>query len=117
MTGGLVLILGPTGRNLAAGMSGGIAYVLDLDATDVNREMLDLDPIDDKDWEFIQQQLQIHFEETESGVAKELLTETGARARLTKVMPRDFKRVLAATAAAEAAGKDVFEAIMEAANG
>lgn len=117
MTGGRVLILGPTGRNLAAGMSGGIAYVLDLDATDVNREMVDLDPIDDKDWEFIQQQLQIHFEETESGVAKELLTETGARARLTKVMPRDFKRVLAATAAAEAAGKDVFEAIMEAANG
>lgn len=117
MTGGRVLILGPTGRNLAAGMSGGIAYVLDLDATDVNREMVDLDPIDDKDWEFIQQQLQIHFEETESGVAKELLTETGARARLTKVMPRDYKRVLAVTAAAEAAGKDVFEAIMEAANG
>ena len=53
MTGGRVVILGPTGRNFAAGMSGGIAYVLDLDDDPVNPEMVDLEPLDEADVEFL----------------------------------------------------------------
>jgi glutamate synthase (NADPH) large chain len=117
MTGGRVLILGPTGRNLAAGMSGGIAYVLDLDFSDVNLEMVDLDKLEDSDWEFVSKYLNRHLEETQSKVAANLVADPNSRSRFTKVMPKDFKRVLIATAKAEAAGTDIFEAIMEAANG
>ncbi len=126
MTGGIVLILGPTGRNLAAGMSGGVAYVVDLDARRVNREMVDLDslaePVNDGAADVVRDLLTRHAEETDSAVASQLLTEwerdPGAtRARFTRVMPRDYRRVLEAKAAAEAAGADVLEAIMEAAHG
>ncbi len=53
MTGGRVVILGPTGRNFAAGMSGGIAYVLDLNPARLNREMVDVDPLEEADVEFL----------------------------------------------------------------
>ncbi len=53
MTGGQVVVLGPTGRNFAAGMSGGIAYVLDLNPIRLNREMVDVDPLDGADEEFL----------------------------------------------------------------
>ncbi|QBI53953.1 glutamate synthase large subunit [Streptomonospora litoralis] len=116
MTGGRAVILGRTGRNFAAGMSGGIAYVLDLDPERVNGEMVDLDPLDDTDREFLRDVLDRHREATGSGIAAELLADfSTAVSRFGKVMPRDFKRVLAAQAEAERAGRDVGEAIMAAA--
>ncbi|TCO55153.1 glutamate synthase large subunit [Actinocrispum wychmicini] len=116
MTGGRVVVLGSTGRNFAAGMSGGVAYVLDLAARRVNREMVDLDPLDDTDRAFLKETVERHLAETDSVIARELLLDwdTG---RFTKVMPKDFKRVLAARASAERDGRDVNEAIMEAAHG
>ena len=104
MTGGRVAILGPTGRNVAAGMSGGVAYVVDLDPRKVNTEMVDLDPLDDGDLETLRQMLTDHVEMTGSPVAAGLLDQLH---RFTKVMPRDYKRVLAEMAAEqlETAGK------------
>ncbi|MFC4561373.1 glutamate synthase large subunit [Nocardiopsis mangrovi] len=116
MTGGRAVILGRTGRNFAAGMSGGIAYVLDLDRGRVNGEMVDIDPLDDTDRAFLEDVLRRHRAETGSAVAAALLADTDtAFGRFAKVMPRDFKRVLAARAEAERAGRDVGEAIMAAA--
>ncbi|WP_414635759.1 glutamate synthase large subunit [Amycolatopsis sp.] len=118
MTGGRVVVLGPTGRNFAAGMSGGIAYVLGLSALRVNREMVDLDPLDDEDTEFLRDIVERHYVETESAVAHALLADWDvAVERFGKVMPKDYKRVLSAQAAAERDGRDVNEAIMEAAHG
>jgi glutamate synthase (NADPH/NADH) large chain len=106
MTGGRVAILGPTGRNVAAGMSGGIAYVVDLDTDNVNTEMVDLDPLDDGDRETLRQLLLEHAAETGSPVATALADQLD---RFTKVMPRDYKRVLAEMESAqqqlETAGK------------
>ncbi|WP_199430454.1 glutamate synthase large subunit [Qaidamihabitans albus] len=118
MTGGRVVVLGPTGRNFAAGMSGGIAYVLDLTLGRVNREMVDLDALDDEDVEFLREAVERHYTETSSAVAHALLTDwEAALPRFAKVMPKDYKRVLRAQAAAERDGRDVNEAIMEAAHG
>lgn len=118
MTGGRVVVLGPTGRNFAAGMSGGIAYVLDLDGGRVNGEMVDLDPLDGDDADFLRETVERHFVETESSVARALLADWDSGVdRFSKVMPKDYKRVLAAQAAAEREGRDVNEAIMEAAHG
>ena len=75
MTGGKVVVLGRIGRNFAAGMSGGVAYVLDLPQGRVNPEMVDIDPLDDDDRVFLRDAVERHFAETESAVAKELLTE------------------------------------------
>jgi glutamate synthase (NADPH/NADH) large chain len=113
MTGGRVLILGSTGRNLGAGMSGGIAYVLDLDPGRVNPEMVDLDPLDEADEAFVRALVERHHEETESAVAAAVLADWPASAlRFTKVMPRDYKHVLRLTAQAEAEGLDPFELVM-----
>jgi glutamate synthase (NADPH/NADH) large chain len=126
MTGGRVVVLGPIGRNFAAGMSGGIGYVLDLDrgadgislADRVNREMVDLDPLDDEDREFLAEVVARHHAETGSAVAHGLLADWDAAVeRFGKVMPKDYKRVLAAQAAAERDGRDINEAIMDAAHG
>ena len=118
MTGGRVAVLGPTGRNFGAGMSGGVAYVLDLDARRVNPEMVDLDPLDATDAAELRLLLRRHLAETGSPVADRLLAHWSASAaRFTKVIPRDYKRVLAARAAAEASGRDVDAAVMEAAHG
>jgi glutamate synthase (NADPH/NADH) large chain len=118
MTGGRVVVLGRIGRNFAAGMSGGTAYVLDLPEHRVNREMVDLDPLDGADRAFLRETVERHYAETGSAVAKELLTDwDAALARFGKVMPRDFKRVLRARAAAERDGRDVDTAVMEAAHG
>ncbi len=122
MTGGRVVVLGPTGRNFAAGMSGGIAYVLDLAAPTsrarVNSEMVDLDPLDDEDRAFLADAVARHHAETGSAVAHALLSDWDTAVdRFGKVMPKDFKRVLAAQAAAQRDGRDVNEAIMEAAHG
>ncbi len=99
MTGGRVVIIGKTGRNFGAGMSGGIAYVLDEDgdfATRCNKDMIDLDPLEEpEDLELVRGLLERHVDYTESTVAAGLLRDWPAAAsRFKKVMPRDFKRVL-----------------------
>ncbi len=105
MTGGVVVVLGEIGRNFAAGMSGGVAYVLDADAALINFEMVDIDALDAADEAHLQELVGRHHEETESVVAAALLAgwpETVRR--FTKVMPKDYKRVLHARAEAERAG-------------
>ncbi len=121
MTGGKVVILGPTGRNFAAGMSGGIAYVYDPHgklADNLNTEMVELDEFDDGDLEWLGSILAAHREATDSAVAERILADWPRQAgQFVKVMPRDYKRVLAAIAEAERTGADVDEAIMEASRG
>jgi glutamate synthase (NADPH/NADH) large chain len=116
MTGGRVVILGPVGRNFAAGMSGGIAYVLDLSKRRVNMEMVDLDPIQEEDAKFLRDVVERHYTETGSAAAARLLSDWDA-SRFTKVMPKDYKRVLSAASQAEREGRDVDEAVMAAAHG
>ena len=117
MTGGRVVILGPVGRNFAAGMSGGIAYVLDLPEYRVNSEMVDLDQVDpEEDAKFLREVVERHYGETDSAVAARLLSDWDT-SRFTKVMPRDYKRVLSAASQAEREGRDVNEAVMAAAHG
>jgi len=114
MTGGRVVVAGPTGRNFAAGMSGGIAYLLDAVPGRVNPELVDLLPLEDDDVAFLRETLSRHAEETGSTVASALLEQDELVGRFTKVMPRDYARVLAAQAAAEREGRDVLLAVMEA---
>ncbi len=121
MTGGRVVVLGPTGRNFGAGMSGGVAYVHDpvghLAGT-YNDEMVDLEPLDDDDLAWLHDRITRHLEETGSVVAAGLLGGWDRSARqFVTVMPRDFRRVLAATERARAEGRSVDEAVMEAAHG
>jgi glutamate synthase (NADPH/NADH) large chain len=121
MTGGKVVILGPTGRNFAAGMSGGVAYVYDPDGVlpdNINAEMVDLDEFDDEDVAWLHDMLVAHVDATDSAVAQRILADWPAKQRhFAKVMPRDFKRVLEAIAEAESTGENVDEAIMAAARG
>jgi glutamate synthase (NADPH/NADH) large chain len=107
MTGGLAVILGPTGRNVAAGMSGGIAYVLDLDESLLNTEMVDALPLSEADADLLRGVVTRHHEETGSDVAGALVADwTGVAARFTKVLPRDYARVMAAREQAESEGLD-----------
>jgi len=105
MTGGRVVILGPTGRNFGAGMSGGIAYVLDADgdfAGNVNPETVDLDPLDEEDVKTIQRMVRRHFQYTRSKQADEVLRKWDTFApKFVKVFPKDYKRALAERIAAE----------------
>ncbi|HET8970224.1 MAG TPA: glutamate synthase large subunit, partial [Candidatus Nanopelagicales bacterium] len=118
MTGGLVLVLGSTGRNFAAGMSGGIAYLLDPEPTRINAELVDLEALDSGDLQVVTDLLVRHHEHTGSAVAAALLAEPDALPRrLGRVMPRDYARVLAARVSAERDGKDVMTAIMAASHG
>jgi len=123
MTGGRVVVLGRTGRNFAAGMSGGVAYVLDLRPGRVNADLVDLLPLDDDDAAALHDLVQRHRAETESAVAWRLLQDwPGALGRFTKIMPRDYARVLAVRSRAEAEGLDldgdeVWDRIMEASRG
>ena len=116
MTGGTVVILGPTGRNFGAGMSGGIAYVWDPDDVfhrNLNNEMVDLDPLSEEDVDWLRLQVRQHVTETNSAVGQRILDRWHSNVRhFKKVMPKDFKRVLEAQARAEAEGLDVDEAIM-----
>ncbi|CAN5405645.1 glutamate synthase large subunit [soil metagenome] len=121
MTGGKVVILGETGRNFAAGMSGGVAYVYDPDGLlpdNLNGDMVDLDALDDADVEWLQGAIVAHVDATDSAVGQRILADwSGEVTKFAKVMPRDYKKVLVAIAEAEAEGKDVGEAIMAAARG
>jgi len=117
MTGGRVVVIGATGRNFAAGMSGGVAYLLDAVPGRINPELVDLEALDDDDVAFVRETLARHQEETGSTVAASLLESGDIAGRFTKVMPRDYARVLAAQAAAEREGRDVELAVMEASHG
>ncbi|GAA3606619.1 glutamate synthase large subunit [Nonomuraea rosea] len=116
MTGGRVVVLGQTGRNFAAGMSGGVAYLLDLKPERVNRDMVAIEALSEQDAEFLKETVEKHFAETGSPVAKQLLADwDAALGRFGKIMPTDYKRVLAAVEAARIEGRDIDEAVMAAA--
>jgi glutamate synthase (NADPH) large chain len=116
MTGGRVVVLGPVGRNFAAGMSGGIAYLLDPDPALINAEMVDIEPVGAADAGYLAGLLSRYQAETASPVAAGLLDDwPAALPRLCRVMPRDFKRVVAATQRAKRDGQDVGAAVMAAA--
>jgi glutamate synthase (ferredoxin) len=106
MTGGRVIVLGRTGRNFAAGMSGGVAYVLDADggfARRCNREMVDLETVVDADEiSRLQDLIMQHVALTGSAYVEGLLSDWASlQRRLVKVMPREYKRVLAEQAKRE----------------
>ena len=118
MTGGRVVVLGSTGRNVGAGMSGGVAYVRDLREVRVNPEMVDLEGLDDEDAAWLRDVVVRHRDLTGSPRATALLDDWDTQVRLfTKVMPRDYRRVLDATQRAQAEGRDPDEVIMEVAGG
>ncbi len=121
MTGGTVVILGRTGRNFAAGMSGGYAFVLDLDERRVNGDLVELRPVEGDAADELHALVARHFEETASPVAEKLLADwPAAQQRFTEVMPSDYKRVLEARAEALEEGLDDEEAaarIMEVLHG
>ncbi len=98
MTGGTVVILGNTGRNFAAGMSGGIAYVYDMNGTfadNCNKEMIDLDPISQEDADKLRKIISEHYEYTGSTVAKFVLNDFDNQVQhFVKVFPKDYKKAL-----------------------
>jgi glutamate synthase domain-containing protein 2/glutamate synthase domain-containing protein 1/glutamate synthase domain-containing protein 3 len=116
MTGGRVVVLGPTGRNFAAGMSGGVAYVLDEDgafAKRCNMGMVGFDELGAADAIELRAMIEEHLQRTDSPVAARVLTEWDgllARGAFVKVMPHDYKRVLLELAAEEARAADGGEA-------
>jgi len=110
MTGGKAVILGPTGRNFAAGMSGGIAYVLDEEGDFIenrcNPEMVDFDPLSEEDVTFLRGIIERHLEYTGSPKAKRLLDQwEETLSKFIKVMPVDYKRALALLASEQFAGE------------
>ena len=119
MTGGTVVVLGRTGRNFAAGMSGGRAFVLDLNADLVNTEMVDVLAVPADQKENLKALVTSFFNETESQVAGNLLLDwENSLSRFSLVMPRDYARVLAAMEKATREGLPVDQYVMEvAANG
>ena len=122
MTGGRVVVIGRTGRNFAAGMSGGVSYVLD-EAGDFKRRcnlgMVDLEPLMDvEDVELVKDLLSRHIRYTQSAVAARLLVNwERTRERFVKVMPKDYKRVLLAIKKAQETGMSVDDAVMASAHG
>ncbi|MBV9023087.1 MAG: glutamate synthase subunit alpha, partial [Streptomycetaceae bacterium] len=121
MTGGRAVVLGETGRNFAAGMSGGIAYVLDLHSDNVNTGMVGVEELEESDKQWLHDVVHRHHEETGSTVAEALLADWHTNVdRFGKIMPSDYKAVLAAKDAAERAGlseSETTQKMMEAAHG
>jgi len=115
MTGGVAVILGSTGRNFAAGMSGGRAFVLDLEPRLVNPEMVDVLALPADQEDSLKSLISKFHAETGSEVAKKLLANWDQeKTRISMVMPRDYARVLAAMERAEREGLPVDQAVMEA---
>jgi glutamate synthase (NADPH/NADH) large chain len=113
MTGGVVVVLGPTGRNFAAGMSGGYAYVWQLDRSRVNLELVDLLPVDDEHAATLHDLVSRHWEESGSSVARHILDSWDtARDEFTAVVPRDYERAVRVIRAAREAGREVDESVM-----
>ncbi len=118
MTGGRVVVLGHTGRNFAAGMSGGVAYVLDEEGDFLvrcNQEMVDLEPISSDDAREVKEMIKRHVEYTGSERGKEVLSSWGnIEKKFVKVMPKDYKRMLEAIERVEKKGLSGEEALMAA---
>ena len=114
MTGGRVVILGPTGRNFAAGMSGGIAYVIDADGdfeSRCNLGMVEIEPLTNEDAEYVHEMVSRHIEFTDSQRGRVVLDQWtsllgSSMPGIVRVMPRDFKRVLMAEAKARAESRE-----------
>ncbi len=118
MTAGTVIILGKTGRNFAAGMSGGRAFILDCDVIEINTEMVDLLSVPHDQGVILQGIISKFYAETGSEVASTLLEEWPASlSRFTMILPRDYARVLAVIDQAERDGVSADDAIMAALNG
>jgi glutamate synthase (NADPH/NADH) large chain len=121
MTGGRAVVIGETGRNFAAGMSGGVAYVIDLDPDNVNPGLVGIEQPDADDRRWLHDVVRRHHEGTGSTVAEKLLADWDtAVSRFSKVMPTDYKAVLAAKEAAERAGlseSETTQKMMEAVHG
>jgi len=118
MTGGVAVVLGSTGRNFGAGMSGGVAFVLDLDPRLVNPEMVDVLTLTPARSQQVHDLISKFAAETGSVVAQSLLSDwANQSARISMVMPRDYAKVLAAMERAEREGLNVDEAVMEATRG
>lgn len=120
MTGGHAVVLGETGRNFAAGMSGGVAYVIDLNRDNVNAGNVSaIEALDETDKQWLHDVVRRHQEETGSTVAEKLLAEWDTAVdRFSKIIPSTYKAVLAAKDAAERAGlseTEITEKMMEAA--
>jgi len=119
MTGGKVVVLGATGRNFAAGMSGGVAYVLDergLFDKNCNMQMVGLEKIEDpEEIQQVREMVEKHQKYTQSQKAARVLQNwTQMLPKFVKVMPKDYKRVLAAFKRVTAAGLSGEDAIMAA---
>jgi glutamate synthase domain-containing protein 3 len=124
MTGGRVVVLGPTGRNFAAGMSGGIAYVYDPNGTFpslVNYEMVQLEPLEDEERTWLRTTIDRHYALTGSAVASRLLRSWDADVeRFRKVMPQDYRRVIRVlkdAANEQLSEDDTLAKVMEASHG
>jgi glutamate synthase (NADPH/NADH) large chain len=122
MTGGRVVILGETGRNFGAGMSGGVAFVYNPNGTfeaKLNPEQADaVEQLSGDDFTWLHDIVTQHRDQTGSAVAERILSDWSQQVNnFVKVMPREYKKVLLAISEAEKSGKDVDEAIMEAARG
>jgi glutamate synthase (NADPH/NADH) large chain len=118
MTGGVAIILGSIGRNFGAGMSGGVAFVLDLDPRLVNPEMVDVLEMTETRSTQVNEIISKFHAETGSVIAHELISDWKKQSkRILMVMPRDYAKVLAAMERAEREGTNVDEAVMEATRG
>jgi glutamate synthase (NADPH/NADH) large chain len=128
MTGGCAVILGATGRNLGAGMSGGVAYIYKLRADHINREALeagelDITGLESEDEALLKQLLERHFEETESAVAERILKNfTEELKHFSRVLPSDYATVQKIRREAQEQGidpdgADVWKQILEVTNG
>lgn len=118
MTGGTVIVLGNTGRNFAAGMSGGRAFVLDLDVRLVNTEMVDILALPGDQEEIVKSHISKFYAETGSKIAGELIKDwESSKQRISMVMPRDYARVLDVMAKAQREGMPIESAVMAAING
>jgi len=113
MTGGRVVILGKIGRNLAAGMSGGVVYVLDFDDRFCNHAMVDIDELIGEEQEEVRQMIIKHVKYTKSPLGSSILEnwERDIR-RFTKIIPRDYKRMIQTIEKAHASGLVEEKAIM-----
>jgi glutamate synthase (NADPH/NADH) large chain len=115
MTGGTVVVLGPTGRNFAAGMSGGTAFVWKLNPALVNTELVSVGALEGDSVPVVRGLVAKHFEETGSAVASRLLDRwEDAVGEFSAVIPRDYARVLSIIRQAEENGQDPDTAVMEA---
>ncbi|MEJ2333896.1 MAG: glutamate synthase-related protein, partial [Desulfobulbaceae bacterium] len=118
MTGGRVVVLGPTGRNFAAGMSGGVAYVLDESgdfSIHCNQEMVDLEQLSDSEAKEIKAMIENHVEYTDSDEGNRVLADWNNNvSKFIRVMPKDYKRMLGAIQRVEEKGLSGDEALMAA---